>query len=109
MHRVGISAPDIASADESNLPAPESFRSQWPVLNLRSFPRQTTPSCGAMQGRGRWATGGLGQVSPPQIVNGRGAASLHSGSILICEWPISASTLIHRPECPSKTASVRGI
>ena len=30
MHRVGVSAPDIAGADESNLPAPESFRSQWP-------------------------------------------------------------------------------
>jgi hypothetical protein len=27
MHCVGVSAPDIAGADESNLPAPESFRS----------------------------------------------------------------------------------
>jgi len=27
MHRIGVSAPDIAGADESNLPAPESFRS----------------------------------------------------------------------------------
>jgi hypothetical protein len=27
MHRVEVSAPDIAGADESNLPAPESFRS----------------------------------------------------------------------------------
>src|ERR1700687_1352167 len=27
MHRVGVSAPDIAGADESNLPAPESFHS----------------------------------------------------------------------------------
>jgi hypothetical protein len=35
MHRVGVSAPDIAGADESNLRAPESFRSQWPILNLR--------------------------------------------------------------------------
>jgi hypothetical protein len=35
MHRVGVSAPDIAGVDESNLPAPESFRSQWPILNLR--------------------------------------------------------------------------
>jgi hypothetical protein len=34
MHRVGVSAPDITGADESNLPAPESFRSQWPVFNL---------------------------------------------------------------------------
>jgi hypothetical protein len=40
MHRIGVSAPDIASADESNLPAPESFPSTvayfesgliWPV------------------------------------------------------------------------------
>ena len=28
MHRVEVSAPDIAGADESNLPAPESFRSR---------------------------------------------------------------------------------
>jgi hypothetical protein len=35
MHRVGVSAPDIAGADTSNLPALESFRSQWPILNLR--------------------------------------------------------------------------
>jgi hypothetical protein len=27
MHRVGVSAPDIAGADESNLPVLESFRS----------------------------------------------------------------------------------
>jgi len=27
MHRVGVSAPDIAGADESNPPASESFRS----------------------------------------------------------------------------------
>ena len=27
MHRIGVSAPDIAGADESNLPAPKSFRS----------------------------------------------------------------------------------
>jgi hypothetical protein len=35
MHRAGVSAPDIASADKSNPPPPESFRSQWPNLNLR--------------------------------------------------------------------------
>jgi hypothetical protein len=35
MHRVEVSAPDIAGADKSNLPTPESFRSRWPILNLR--------------------------------------------------------------------------
>lgn len=35
MHRAGVSAPDIAGADKSNPPPPESFRSQWPNLNLR--------------------------------------------------------------------------
>jgi hypothetical protein len=35
MHRVGVSAPDIAGADDSNLPAPESFLQQSPNLILR--------------------------------------------------------------------------
>jgi len=35
MYRVGVSAPDIAGSDKSNLPAPESFRSQWPILISR--------------------------------------------------------------------------
>jgi hypothetical protein len=35
VHRVGVSAPDITGADESNPPASESFRSTGPNLNLR--------------------------------------------------------------------------
>ena len=36
MHRVGVSAPDIAGADESNPPAPESFRSTVACFELAS-------------------------------------------------------------------------
>jgi hypothetical protein len=36
MHRVGVSAPDIAGADESNLPAPESLRSTVVCFEIAS-------------------------------------------------------------------------
>jgi hypothetical protein len=47
MHRVGVSAPDIAGADESNLPAPESFRSTVAYFEsasglFRPVPRMST-------------------------------------------------------------------
>ena len=47
MHRVGVSAPDIAGADESNLPAPESFRSTVACFESASGPKRNGPSAGA--------------------------------------------------------------
>src|SRR6266852_9458536 len=44
MHRVGVSAPDIAGADESNLPAPESFRSTVACFESASGPKRNGPS-----------------------------------------------------------------
>ena len=56
MHRVGVSAPDIAGADESNLPAPESFRSTVAYFESASGLFRPVPAASWLGPWGVWGS-----------------------------------------------------
>jgi hypothetical protein len=68
MYRVGVSAPDIAGADESNLPAPESFRSTVAYFESASGPIRLVPAIRVWthtQGVYSESSGQSGEEHPP--------------------------------------------